>query len=232
VVFKTRSWHRARSRDGGGRQTLTRLLSRVLPAIVTLPIAFAGATAHAAVLPGCSIQISDLRRGYVVGGAGYTTTDLDALQYHVGVSAYDARAALVSYLSSFYLPASPTYREVEGSISLYGSRARSLQAYRTDVTDTMRWHRVGSYTNRSGRHRVDERWHAVAGTVVGDESSAWIAETHEGNRAYSIMFLFFRRGVYLASVRIFGPLHTVTLPQVVPLARLIDRRIQSVCAVE
>lgn len=187
-------------------------------------------TAHATVLPSCAIQLTDLRRGYVAGSAGYTMTNMDALQYYASLAAYDSRLALVSYSSSFYLPQWPTYREIESSISLYASAGRAQTAYRQNLALIGRWHHTWSFTDRTGHHRVDERWRAMPAPLIGVETAAWLTETHDSRHAYSIAFVFFRRGLYLASVRAFGPARTLGLQQVLPLGRLIDRRIASVCA--
>lgn len=193
-------------------------------------LAPAASSSHAAVLPSCAIRLSDLRHGYITGGAGYSLTDLAALQYYVSLTPYNADAALVSYSSSFYYPGAPTARQGEDSISLYASAGRAHESFRQNVSSVGRWRRIWSYTDRTGHHNLVEQWHVVPGAPVGDESLTWQTETHDAVHAYSAVFLFFRRGFYLASVRLFGPRFTVSAAQIVPLGRLIDKRIQLSCA--
>jgi hypothetical protein len=166
-----------------------------------------------------------------MGGAGYSPVDLAALQYYVSSAPYNADSALVSYLSSFYFPGWPTAREVEDSISLYSSEPRALAAFRQNILLTERWHRTWSYADRTGHHTVQEQWRALGAAGLGDQSVAWTTETQDAQHTYSVVFLLFRQGLYLASIRIFGPTHTFSLAQAAPLARLIDRRILQSCAV-
>jgi hypothetical protein len=204
--------------------------------IVGVVLLVAGATvgastgSHAATLPACTIQVRDLRPGYQLAGAGYSLVDLAALQYYVSMAPYNGAAALVSYISTFYFPGQPTYRDVEDSISLYPRSGRADQAYRQNVTLVPRWHRVWSYVDHHQRHTLLERWQPLSAPIVGNESAAWETVTHDSHHTYTIVFLFFREGSYLASIRVFGPQHTVNLTQALSLGRLLDRRLQAVCA--
>lgn len=186
--------------------------------------------ARAAILPSCTIQRSDLRHGYLPGGQGYSLIDLAALQFYVSLSPYDDHSALVSYSSSFDFPGAPAFREIEDSISLYGGADLAHLAYRRNLALIPRWHRAWSSVSRGERSTVRERWIPWALPIIGSESAGWQTETQDTKHAYSVLFIFFREGSYLAGVRLFGARNTVTSAQVEPLARLLDWRIRTECA--
>lgn len=217
-----------------GRSLRLRMLVAA-PLLILTAAAYCTSPTHASTPPDLrflALRLSDLPGGSTIGSARYWSNAQAAARDHVSVSQYARHGRIRSYENTFDrtlvdgLPARGLVRansQIVAYTTQQGAhwdfvRSRNALGHSGVLGATTGGTRVGQASHLF-------RYTPVALPPIGNEDAGYKAESAGDEFAYTTRTIVFRRGRYLAIIRLVGYQGQLPQRQAVSLARVVDRRL-------